>query len=451
MKLRHAAVACAIALTAMSFAEYRVVVIQRTGVPGPGSGGANITTVNSPFVNANQQTGFSGSFGTNFVWFDSGIVWDNSMFAGLSGGEATMGISNTGKFIYSPSLSGDDCVYGDTGLILKQGDPAPLVAGKFCSFASRPTMDDNGVAYWVSGWSDTAGGSSVGRILYGYDGTSYTGYLRSGDIVDGAAVTASGVGFDYQFSNDGSNWVNLTVVSGANGTLVLTDNGVLARQGGITNRGDLWQNFRSMNMNNAGTCVFMGDTNASASTDDFIAVNGNIEVTEADTLDDVALTGNATRLCATGNDGLVGHLWGAVASSKLFLGRDSVLLGSRFIIGSGSRVSLDGDWEPEATINEIQGSMTIAPALSIREGVIYARALITQDGVGQYTAIICIPLAKVGDVDVDGEVNLVDFGLLSSAFGSGPLDPNWIAHADIDFDGEVNLVDFQLLSNNFGN
>lgn len=55
-----------------------------------------------------------------------------------------------------------------------------------------------------------------------------------------------------------------------------------------------------------------------------------------------------------------------------------------------------------------------------------------------------------GDVDGDNEVTLVDFGLLSSAFGSVEGDPNWLDGADLNVDGEVNLVDHAILSSTFG-
>lgn len=55
-----------------------------------------------------------------------------------------------------------------------------------------------------------------------------------------------------------------------------------------------------------------------------------------------------------------------------------------------------------------------------------------------------------GDVDMDNEVTLVDFGLVSAAFGSIDGDPNWNPDADLDGDGEVTLVDYSFIASNFG-
>lgn len=55
-----------------------------------------------------------------------------------------------------------------------------------------------------------------------------------------------------------------------------------------------------------------------------------------------------------------------------------------------------------------------------------------------------------GDADPDNEVNLVDAGRISAAFGSVDGDPNWNPLADLNEDGEVNLVDWGIMSARFG-
>jgi hypothetical protein len=55
-----------------------------------------------------------------------------------------------------------------------------------------------------------------------------------------------------------------------------------------------------------------------------------------------------------------------------------------------------------------------------------------------------------GDCDGDNEVTLFDFGIVVSAMGSVPGDPNWDPRADLDGDGEVTLFDVGLVERNFG-
>ena len=62
--------------------------------------------------------------------------------------------------------------------------------------------------------------------------------------------------------------------------------------------------------------------------------------------------------------------------------------------------------------------------------------------------------ALIGDINGDGYVELLDFFLLSQAFGSYPGRPNWDPRCDIypwpDGDGYVELMDFYLASQHFG-
>lgn len=55
-----------------------------------------------------------------------------------------------------------------------------------------------------------------------------------------------------------------------------------------------------------------------------------------------------------------------------------------------------------------------------------------------------------GDVELDNEVNLVDYASVSASFGSVHGDPNWNPRADLNGDGEVNLFDAGIVSANFG-
>jgi hypothetical protein len=65
----------------------------------------------------------------------------------------------------------------------------------------------------------------------------------------------------------------------------------------------------------------------------------------------------------------------------------------------------------------------------------------------------------LGDINLDGSVNVLDSILLGDAFGSHcanydyqgePASPNWNVNADLNLDGTVNVLDAILLSDNFG-
>lgn len=54
------------------------------------------------------------------------------------------------------------------------------------------------------------------------------------------------------------------------------------------------------------------------------------------------------------------------------------------------------------------------------------------------------------DVDGNGTVNILDFQLLSNAFGTLPGNPKYDPDCNFDNEPVINVLDFQLLSNNFG-
>ncbi|MFD0980055.1 Ig-like domain-containing protein [Tropicimonas aquimaris] len=53
------------------------------------------------------------------------------------------------------------------------------------------------------------------------------------------------------------------------------------------------------------------------------------------------------------------------------------------------------------------------------------------------------------DINGDGRVNLLDFSILSTAFGTSLGDPGFDARADIKYDNAINLLDFSVLSSKF--
>jgi parallel beta-helix repeat protein len=56
---------------------------------------------------------------------------------------------------------------------------------------------------------------------------------------------------------------------------------------------------------------------------------------------------------------------------------------------------------------------------------------------------------RIGDLNNDGKVNMVDIALVASAFGSTPDGPRWNFDADINEDGIINLRDIAIVARNF--
>jgi hypothetical protein len=61
-----------------------------------------------------------------------------------------------------------------------------------------------------------------------------------------------------------------------------------------------------------------------------------------------------------------------------------------------------------------------------------------------------IEVRRVGDVNGDGRVDMVDMWLVQKAFGSSPGHPRWNPYADIDGSQRVDMLDIYIVQRAFG-
>ncbi|MEZ4645932.1 MAG: hypothetical protein R3E31_24970 [Chloroflexota bacterium] len=361
-------------------------VILQDGDTPTGGGGNLVTIVNTPFTDGNGKVGFVGAVdngGTSdyFVWYDTGITFIASSITttALTGGEGTMGVGNNGEFIYSPAVNGDDSVWTQNGLLLADNTQAPgFPTGTINTFNSRPTMIPNGTAHWVSGFNETGGTSSEGRMLYSSPGalTSTTSIvLRSDDVIDGLAIDRpSGVGFDYNISGDGSQHIHDLLMDTGGTTdddAVYLNGSLVARESFPNGSGiDNWDNFDSMSINNAGMYAFSGDTDGATTSDEFIAVNGVIAIREGDTIGGVTLASTASvGAVSINNLGHVAHIWSFSGGEALFFACDAtdIALGSTLMLAVGDEVDVDGNGSADATVTDFNATNTAGPGLLLAE------------------------------------------------------------------------------------
>lgn len=366
----------AAALLAVSVAQAQIqratpIIIE--GEVAPGGGGLVVTNLNSPFTNGNGQVGFTGSLDNggstdNFVWFDTGVIWRNSdaLPTVLTGAEGTMGISDIGEFIYSPATDGEDSVFGDSGLIIRETDPAPEFPGQFISFASRPQMIDDGTSSWVSGITDTMGGSTDFRALYQENGGVITKVLASGDLVGGFTIDTNGIDFDYSFSDSGSHHISVLLMdtgSTADDGFVYVDGALVARETDPSGDGDNWDNFDIVDINDNGDYVFSGDTDGATTGDEFIAYNGTIVLREGDTIDGITLASSASvQFLSISNRGQACFTWSTGGEEYLFVAdADRIRQTARLVFQTGADVDFDGDGVADANITDFNASTGIGP------------------------------------------------------------------------------------------
>jgi hypothetical protein len=344
------------------------VVLQDGDAATGGTG--TVDTLNTPFVEGNGFVGFVGDVigDDSFVWYNAGVVWQNSSAVGstLTGGESTMGVDNTGGFIYSPSTDGDDSVWTDSGLLAVENVQAPgYPAGTNSTFHSRPTMIPTGQAYWVAGIDPSGGTTTNARALYtSTDGTPGTiaVVLKSGDIVDGLTISSgsSGILFDYDFSDDGSHHIHeldMDTGSTTNDGAVYVDGSLVARESLPTGGADNWDNFDYFSINNSGDYLFSGDTDGSTTTDEFVAYNGAIAIREGDTVGGVVLSSFSLRGVAINNLGHAAFVGSAGGVEQLFFACDAADLAAtaELILAVGDQLDVDGGGA-DATVTDFNTS-----------------------------------------------------------------------------------------------
>lgn len=393
-----ALIACAGA-AASAFGD--LVSIGVVAKEGDGLDGAVITGFSQPFVNGLGTVGFNAILddGSRAVWYGNGSIFNSSSALPdvLTGSESNMGISNTGGFIYSPSVNGNDAVYTHEGPLLVEGVAAPGIPGFFNSFNSRPRMLNNGEAVWVGGFASTSGGSSIGRVMYRADPSdtgSITPVFRTGDLVDGLAIGTTGVGFDYDFSGNGAHHIhNLLVDSGS--TLddgrIWVDGVVVAAENSPNGQGDNWDNFKSSSINNSGNYVFAGDTDGATTTDDFMAYNGSIQIRQGDVIDGLTLTG-AFDACAINDLNEAVFIADSSLTETLFWASDAAALSSALaILSVGDEVDVDGDLIADYTLTDFNASTIASQGMDFaNDGLLYISVDLRDDAGATVEAIISV-------------------------------------------------------------
>jgi hypothetical protein len=391
-----------IALAGLAVNASAQVNVNLVAKVGDALDGSTITGLGQAFVSGGTgKVGFLATLadGSRSVWFDTGSVFNSADDDGvnLSGGEGTIGVSDTGGFIYSPSFNDEDAVWTQAGLLLVADQPIPGT-GLFSSFNSRPTMRGNGEAFWVGGYTAAPGGSTQGRMLLRGnpdDPSSITVVNRTGDLIGGFAIGTTGVGFNYQFSNNGANYIQQLILdtgSTLNDGVVAVNGNIVMREGDATGEGDNWQTFRQVSINDSGNFVISGDTNASSTTDDFIYSNGAIQLRAGQSLDGRTL-GSTVDASAINNNNQVAFIWDTDLGETLFVGDYANLGASLAYLSTGDMVDVDNDGIADYTILDFNPSTTITMGLDFGDNnLVYVSVEVRDVAGGEYDAIIGIPV-----------------------------------------------------------
>ena len=444
-------------------------LVAREGGPAPGGDGTTISGLNAPFVNGLGEVGFTGTLasGDRFVWLGDGIVWLNSdALPGsvLTGNESTMGISNLGGFIYSCSDDGEDSVWTQEGLLLRETEPIPGETFIWSSFNSRPRMTCDGVAFWVTGLAATSGGGTYGRglmrCLDPADPTSAELLIGTGDAVEDGdefyEIGTIGIGFAYDVSGDAERMALILKMAGlptAADDFIWLDGDLRERQGDPTSPGSglAWDQFRGVGVNDAGRLIFFGP----AEPDDpkipdieYLALDGEIVVREGDSIAGLELAdGFAIRWAAIDDADRIVHVWEASgfpppAGAAFLTSITPDGLEHVAIVEIGDELDFDGDGAADGTIVDFEVSAVVGPAIGLPDQPwVYLPVEIDPGDGASFEAIVRLSLPgedSPADLNADGVVNGADLSILLGDWGGAGI-------ADLNGDGTVDGADLSTL------
>jgi hypothetical protein len=417
----------------------------------PGTAGLVCSAVNSPFTDGNGKVGFTGnSSGGNFVWYDTGVVWLNTNATGnvLTGAEGTMGVSNSGGYIYSPAVDGNDAVWTQAGKLLADGDAIPGT-GLFSVFNSRPTMSPDGTVYWVGGTTATQGGPTTNRSFFRVANPAAPVFelLISGGLTyGGLAITTSASNFSYDVSDNNAHRIHVLTATGPTATDLFvyfsTGDLVLAREGSPVPGGASGENyfaFRIPSTNNDGDTLIVADTNSATTTaDEVILFNNVIIAREADIIDGVEFAGTVAGSSLSNRDEIAVVSSGATGRgpSTLYVGPAAAFrTQARALLSVGQSIDTNNDGACDAVVTGFNASNTIGPGVDLAEnGVVYVNVDLTPCAGGTAVdGIIRLRYRCDADFNGDGSPDFFDYLDFVAAFDA--------QSPSADFNGD-NSVDF---------
>ncbi len=426
--------------------------------------GSTVSSLGEPFTNSLGNVGFvySTAAADRGIFIGNSSIFDDTVQITYSGGEATMGISDAGGFAYSPSVGGNDSVVTHLGVLVSEGNPAPVTPAQFTSFASRPRMVANGSVAWIGGVANTAGGATAARVMYlnrlPGDPANTSELLRGGQTISGATIAASGVTFTYDISDNASQYVNVVTFTGSTATdagVIRNAGTIVMREGSPTGDGDNWQGFGAVGVNDVGVWLVTGDTDGPTSSDTFVAIDGEIVLREGEFIDSgpVGSTISAASISQQGKVAFIAVVGGV---ETLVTGKADTLnaITAETLAQVGDLLDFNADGVGDATLDNFLASNTVAPGLDLADdGRVFARCTITPTNGTPVDAIVRFSLPSACDsIDFNGDglfpddTDLIDF---LSVLAGGPCSTNLCNDIDFNNDGlfpdDLDLLTFLLV------
>lgn len=374
------------------FAQDPVALIAEDGTLPGLPGGFTVGSINNPAVNHSGGWAFNCNV-------EDGVETISTIWGNPTGGsgmvlrqegvfppyvqtsfESFWGMGAGDAICYSPSSNYEDgSVTGLDGVWIGDIPVAveemvfPYLADYWWSFGSRPGTTEDGIPYFVGGITDTQGGSTDMRgLFYGLDAQPV---LLGGDLVPGlpAALTSSGIAFDFRFSklgthhiaevtmDNGNTAANTAYVFDGEGLLIdgqLVQEGMPVPEAAGGFPGENWSSFDYTGVTENGDYMFTGDTNEATDVDEFVVINGEIILREGKDIGDMTLSGSIEGAFMN-EDGDYVVIWDVDLPTGANV--EAMIFNGEVVLKEGDIIDVDGDGvpDPEAVVDNFTGISSV--------------------------------------------------------------------------------------------
>lgn len=267
-------------------------------------------------------------------------------------------------FMGDDEFSEEIIYHSSLGQIIREEDPAPGYAvGAVINILYRPMMLPNGRMYFVASIDEDNNGSSDSRAIYQVSPGGFISlFYTSNNPLNGGQVISNTNGYDFDYDVSENQAFSIHVVDmntgstlndggvAVNGTLVLQENDPL-------NLTEDFDNFDMVRINSNGDYLVSGDSDGSTTTDEYIIVNGSVQVREGDVLDGYPLTTAATvqNMDINDNGDAVFHWATDGIEEYLFTGNvndPGGLASATMVLKRYDTLDVDGDFEWDYVITD---------------------------------------------------------------------------------------------------
>lgn len=251
----------------------------------------------------------------------------------------------------------EEIIYkSDIGQVIREEDPAPgYMSPAVINFIYRPMMLPSGWIYFIASIDEDNNGSTDSRAMYQVSPTGTVSLLyTTNNLLDGQSLSSSnGYDFDFDVSENqvySINVVDLITGSTLNDAAVSINGTIVVQENGPIDLTENFDNFDMVRINNSGDFVITGDSDGPLQSDEYIIVNGSVQVREGDILDGYQLTSAATcQGIDINNNGDVAFTWATSGIQEyLFTGNvndPGGLASSKMGLKRNDSLDIDGDFE----------------------------------------------------------------------------------------------------------